>query len=48
MPTHEGKYMKKMSWCCDREFKISIVSELESGKPPAQISYEYGIYPSFP
>ncbi len=32
----------------DRDFKISIVSELESGKPLAQIAREYGVHPSLP
>lgn len=32
----------------DREFKISIVAELESGKPLAQIAREHGIHPSLP
>ena len=31
-----------------REFKISVVSELESGKPLAQIARENGIHPSLP
>ena len=30
------------------EFKISVVSELESGKPLAQIASEHGIHPSLP
>jgi len=29
----------------DREFKISVVAELESGKLLAQIAREYGIHP---
>jgi len=32
----------------DREFKISIVAELEGGKPPAQIAREHYVYPSLP
>ena len=32
----------------DREFKISVVAELESGKPLAQIARENGIHPSLP
>ena len=30
------------------EFKISVVSELESGKPLAQIASEHGIHSSSP
>jgi len=40
--------MKKTRRRYDREFKISIVAELESGKPLAQIAREYGIHPSLP
>jgi transposase len=40
--------MKKMRRRYDREFKISVVTELESGKTPAQIAREHGIHPSFP
>ena len=40
--------MKKTSRRYDREFKISVVAELESGKPLAQIAREYGIHPSLP
>jgi transposase-like protein len=29
----------------DREFKISVVAELEGGKPPAQIARERGSHP---
>ncbi len=32
----------------DREFKIAIVAELESGKPFAQISSEHNIHPNLP
>jgi transposase len=32
----------------DKDFKISIVAELENGKPPSQIALEYGIHPSLP
>jgi transposase-like protein len=32
----------------NREFKISVVSELKGGKPPAQIARERGIHPSLP
>jgi len=31
-----------------REFKISVVSELESGKPLAQIAVEHDIHSSLP
>ncbi len=37
--------MTKVRRRYDREFKISIVTELESGKPLAQISREYGVLP---
>jgi len=40
--------MKKMRRRYDREFKISVVTELEGGKTPAQIAREHGIHPSFP
>jgi transposase len=40
--------MKKTRRHYDREFKISIVAELESGKPVAQIAREYGIHPGLP
>lgn len=40
--------MKKTRRRYDRDFKISIVAELEGGKPPAQIAREYGIHPSLP
>jgi transposase len=40
--------MKRSRRRFDREFKISIVSELESGKPLAQISREHNIHPSLP
>ena len=40
--------MKKTRRRYDREFKISVVAELESGKPLAQIAREYGIHPSLP
>jgi transposase len=46
MPTNGGKYIKKTRRRYDREFKISVVAELESGKPLAQIAREYGIDPS--
>jgi transposase len=37
--------MTKVRRRYDRDFKISIVTELESGKPLAQISREYGVLP---
>jgi transposase len=40
--------MKKTRRRYDREFKISVVAELESGKPLAQIARENGIHPSLP
>jgi transposase len=40
--------MKKTRRRYDREFKISVVAELEGGKPPAQIAREHGIHPSLP
>lgn len=40
--------MKKARRRYDREFKISIVAELESDKPLAQIVREQGIHPSLP
>jgi transposase len=40
--------MKKMRRRYDREFKISVVAELEGGKPLAQIAREQGIHPSLP
>jgi transposase len=40
--------MKKTRQRYDREFKISVVAELESGKPLAQIAREHGIHPSLP
>ena len=41
-------YMKKMRQRYDREFKISVVAELERGKLLAQIAREQGINPSLP
>lgn len=32
----------------DREFKISVIAELEGGKPLAQVAREHGIHPSLP
>ena len=40
--------MKKTRRRYDREFKISVVAELEGGKPPAQIAREHGVHPSLP
>jgi len=40
--------MKRTRQRYDRDFKISIVAELEGGKPPAQIAREHGIHPSLP
>ena len=40
--------MKKTRRRYDREFKISVVAELETGKPLAQIARENGIHPSLP
>ena len=40
--------MKKTRRRYDRDFKISIVAELEGGKPSAQIAREQGIHPSLP
>ena len=48
MPTHGGKCMKKTRRRYDRDFKISVLAELEAGKPLAQIAREYGIHPSLP
>ena len=46
--THGGKYMKKTRRRYDRAFKISVVAELESGKPLAQIAREHSIHPGLP
>ena len=40
--------MKKTRRRYDREFKISVVAELESGKPLAQIAREYNVHPALP
>ena len=40
--------MKRIRRRYDREFKISVIAELESGKPVAQIAREYGIHPALP
>ena len=39
-----GKKRKRYS----REFKISVVRELESGIRPGELSRKYGIHPSIP
>lgn len=43
-----GYQRKKTRQRYDRDFKISIVAELEGGKPPVQIAHEHGIHPSLP
>src|SRR5512136_681063 len=48
MPTNRGMCMKKSRRRFDREFKIAIVAELESGKPLAQIAREHNIHPNLP
>ena len=40
--------MKKTRRRYDRAFKISVVAELESGKPLAQIAREHSIHPGLP
>ncbi len=40
--------MKKVRRRYDRDFKISVIAELENGKTPAQIAREQGIHPSLP
>jgi transposase len=40
--------MTKMRRKYDREFKLSVVAELEGGKPLVQIAREHGIHPSLP
>ena len=40
--------MKRIRRRYDREFKISVVAELEGGKSVAQIAREYGVHPSLP
>ena len=40
--------MKKIRRRYDRDFKISILAELEAGKPLAQVAREYSIHPSLP
>lgn len=36
--------MKKTRRRYDRDFKISVLAELDAGKPLAQIAREYGIH----
>ena len=40
--------MKKTRRRYDRDFKISVIAELESGKTSAQIAREHGIHPGLP
>ena len=40
--------MKKTRRRYDRDFKISVIAELEGGKTSAQIAREYGIHPGLP
>ena len=40
--------MTKIRRRYDRDFKISIVTELAGGKSVAQIAREYGVHPSLP
>jgi transposase len=40
--------MKKTRRRYDREFKLSVVAELDGGKPPVQIAREQGIHLSLP
>jgi transposase len=40
--------MKKTRQRFDRGFKISVVAELEGGKPLSQIAREYGVHPRLP
>ena len=40
--------MKKTRRCYDRDLRISVLAELEAGKPLAQIAREFGIHPSLP
>lgn len=40
--------MKKTRRRYDRDFKLSILSELDASKPLAQVAREYGIHPSLP
>ena len=40
--------MKRTRRRYDRDFKISVIAELEGGKTPAQIAREQRIHPSLP
>ena len=40
--------MKRTRQRYDRAFKISVVTELESGKPLVQIAREHSIHPALP
>lgn len=40
--------MKRTRQRYDRAFKVSVVSELKSGKPPSQIACEHSVHPSLP
>ena len=40
--------MKKPRQRYDRNFKLSVIAELEGGKPLAQVAREHGIHPSLP
>jgi transposase len=40
--------MRKTRRRYDRAFKISVVAELESGKPLVQITREYNVHPALP
>ena len=40
--------MKKTRRRYDRDFKISVIAELEGGKASAQIAREHGIHPGLP
>ena len=40
--------MKKARRRYDRDFKISVIAELEGGKTSAQIAREHGIHPGLP
>jgi transposase len=48
MPTPGGKNMKKKRRRYDRDFKISVLAELDAGKPLAQVARENGLHPSLP
>lgn len=47
-PYTPERFMKKTRRRYDRAFKISVVAELESGKPLAQIAREHSIHPGLP